>query len=316
MAENGVHLETPVTRAEARSRLGLNGSELVVGSVAALRPEKGARAPPGGGRAPARRQPPGSALPRRLRSAREELRRLASRLGIEAGDVVWAGQRARRPRLVTAFDVAVISSRWEGLPLAALEALAAECRWWPRRSAGSPSSSPAGPASSWFPTAPRSRRAIDRRGARQSRRGAGAGAEGACAWRSATGSTRRSGGWRRPTTRPSATGSRLMRIVFAGYHGSVHTRRWAELLRAARRRRARGHLRRPRGGERRRVRGPRPRPAAPGQARLPREDPFARRLITSLRPDVVRALRDQLRAARTGLRRASARGCPHTATTS
>ena len=40
VAENGVRLQGLATREEARSRLGLNGSELVVGAVAALRPEK------------------------------------------------------------------------------------------------------------------------------------------------------------------------------------------------------------------------------------------------------------------------------------
>jgi len=125
VAENGVYLETHVPRAEARRRLGLNGSELVVGSVAALRPEKAhellleAVALLRADGRPVRLCLVGSG-PREA-----ELRSLASGLGIEAG-VVWAGQRPDAPRLVTAFDVAVISSRWEGLPLAALEALAAE----------------------------------------------------------------------------------------------------------------------------------------------------------------------------------------------
>ena len=44
------------------------------------------------------------------------------------------------------------------------------------------------------------------------------------------GSVRRSGGWRRCTTPPSATGGGVMRILFAGYHGSVHTRRWADFF--------------------------------------------------------------------------------------
>ena len=40
VAENGIHLQTHPTREEARRRLGLEGSELVVGSVAALRPRR------------------------------------------------------------------------------------------------------------------------------------------------------------------------------------------------------------------------------------------------------------------------------------
>jgi glycosyltransferase involved in cell wall biosynthesis len=55
---------------------------------------------------------------------RGELEQLAGSLGL--GDaVVWAGNRPDAGRLASAFDTAVICSNWEGLPLAALEALAA-----------------------------------------------------------------------------------------------------------------------------------------------------------------------------------------------
>jgi glycosyltransferase involved in cell wall biosynthesis len=49
---------------------------------------------------------------------------VALRLGV-AEKVVWAGGRDPAHRLVSAFDVAIICSEWEGLPLAALEAMAA-----------------------------------------------------------------------------------------------------------------------------------------------------------------------------------------------
>ncbi len=55
----------------------------------------------------------------------DQLRNLVSRLGIDP-QVTWAGQRARRTESLAAFDVVVVCSRWEGLPLVALEALAAE----------------------------------------------------------------------------------------------------------------------------------------------------------------------------------------------
>ncbi len=55
---------------------------------------------------------------------RDELQRLARELRIEE-DVVWSGNRADARRLASAFDTAVICSSWEGLPLAALEVLAA-----------------------------------------------------------------------------------------------------------------------------------------------------------------------------------------------
>jgi glycosyltransferase involved in cell wall biosynthesis len=55
---------------------------------------------------------------------RSRLQSLARALGIEHR-VVWAGERRDAARLVSAFDVAVLCSRSEGLPLAALEAMAA-----------------------------------------------------------------------------------------------------------------------------------------------------------------------------------------------
>ena len=42
-----------------------------------------------------------------------------------ADTVVWAGERADAKRVPRAFDVGVICSDWEGLPVAALEILAA-----------------------------------------------------------------------------------------------------------------------------------------------------------------------------------------------
>ena len=52
------------------------------------------------------------------------LRRLAQRLGIDQR-VVWHGVRASAGRLVSAFDLVVLSSRSEGTPLVLLEAMAA-----------------------------------------------------------------------------------------------------------------------------------------------------------------------------------------------
>jgi glycosyltransferase involved in cell wall biosynthesis len=125
VAENGVHLDVPVERSAARRELGLDDSEFVVGAVAALRPEKSHEL----------LLEAVSLLRADGREVRlclvgsgpraEELRGVAAGLGIEP-HVVWAGQRRDAPGLVAAFDVAVICSRWEGLPLAALEALAAE----------------------------------------------------------------------------------------------------------------------------------------------------------------------------------------------
>ena len=121
---NGIRMDEPLSREAARSELSLPMDGFVIGIVGRLRSEKGheilLRAVAhlirvdramtvcviGGG---ARLGP---------------LQELAARLGV--GDrVAWAGDRPNAARLFPAFDVAVIASRWEGLPLAALEALVA-----------------------------------------------------------------------------------------------------------------------------------------------------------------------------------------------
>jgi glycosyltransferase involved in cell wall biosynthesis len=121
---NGVRLEAALPRERARMELGLAADAWVIGIIAMLREEKAhevllravstmvvnGRRPTlcivGDG-------------PRR-----GELEQLAGSLGL--GDaVVWAGNRPDAGRLASAFDTAVICSNWEGLPLAALEALAA-----------------------------------------------------------------------------------------------------------------------------------------------------------------------------------------------
>ncbi len=55
---------------------------------------------------------------------RDELERLAARLGI-APKVHFAGQRSDVPDLLTAADLLVLPSRWEGMPNVVLEAMAA-----------------------------------------------------------------------------------------------------------------------------------------------------------------------------------------------
>ncbi|MBC7461587.1 MAG: glycosyltransferase, partial [Thermoleophilia bacterium] len=55
---------------------------------------------------------------------RAELEALVDELGIGV-NVAWAGERQDAATLAAAFDAAVICSHWEGLPLAALEAMAA-----------------------------------------------------------------------------------------------------------------------------------------------------------------------------------------------
>lgn len=121
--ENGVRLAAALPRSEARAELGLPQDDWVIGITANLRPEKAhevllrAFARVNGTSRPAWLCVVGDG-PRR-----DELRGLASELGI-GERVLWAGDRRDARRLASAFDTAVICSSWEGLPLAALEALA------------------------------------------------------------------------------------------------------------------------------------------------------------------------------------------------
>ena len=121
---NGVPLDDALSRADARRELGLAKTDVVIGCVASLRPEKAhdvlldAFALISASSSATRLCIVGDG------AERERLVALASRLGIQHG-VLWAGERRDAGRLVSAFDVAVLCSRSEGLPLAALEAMAA-----------------------------------------------------------------------------------------------------------------------------------------------------------------------------------------------
>lgn len=121
---NGVRLDAAWTRDAARAELGIAARSFTVGIVGRLRPEKAhdvlleavatlARA----GR-DVRLCVVGDG------PCRTELQLQAARLGID-GRVTWAGERRDAATLAAAFDVAVVCSHWEGLPLAALEGMAA-----------------------------------------------------------------------------------------------------------------------------------------------------------------------------------------------
>ncbi len=120
---NAIEPGIPHPRAGARRMLGIPEDRVVLGMLTRLRPEKGvdvllealAMLP----------------APRPLacilgdgpeRAAIEQ--RIAA-LGL-SGDVLLAGHRDDAPRLAAAFDVGVVPSRWEGLPLAALEVMHAD----------------------------------------------------------------------------------------------------------------------------------------------------------------------------------------------
>ena len=121
---NGVPLDVALDRSAARAELELDRGATVVGMLGRLREEK--------------RHDLALQAVARLRERgldvvfcaigdgprRPELEALARRLGI-ADSVRWAGERPNAGRLVRAFDVTVLCSTFEGMPLAALESLVA-----------------------------------------------------------------------------------------------------------------------------------------------------------------------------------------------
>jgi len=121
---NGVRLDVALPRPDARAELGLDPDAFVVGIVALLREEKAHEVL---FQAAAQLRDAGRNLtvcvvgdgPRRA-----ALVETAATLGLD-GHVRWAGERREAKRLAAAFDVGVICSDFEGLPVAALEMLAA-----------------------------------------------------------------------------------------------------------------------------------------------------------------------------------------------
>ena len=125
LVPNGVRIDDAWPRGAARAELGLSHSSFTVGIVGRLRPEKAhevlleaiAQLAVTQGR-DVRLCIVGDGP----RSA--ELQLLAGKLGI-ASRVTWAGERRDAATLASAFDAGVVCSHWEGLPLAALESMAA-----------------------------------------------------------------------------------------------------------------------------------------------------------------------------------------------
>lgn len=121
---NGVRMDRALDRGHARTQLGLDGAEFFLGTVGRLRPEKAidvaidALAELRASGSSARLCIVGSG------PCEPALRAQVGRLGLDEA-VVFAGEHADAARLAGAFDVALLPSHWEGMPLAALEAMAA-----------------------------------------------------------------------------------------------------------------------------------------------------------------------------------------------
>jgi glycosyltransferase involved in cell wall biosynthesis len=111
------------TRAEARSRLGIDAVRPVAGWVGRLSPEKGPDL-----FAAALAQQSASAVTGVMLgdgAARAELESQRARLGISDDRLRLPGGRDDAAALMPAFDVMVLSSRTEGTPMALLEAMSA-----------------------------------------------------------------------------------------------------------------------------------------------------------------------------------------------
>ena len=117
-------LDTPLSRQEARERLGLSGGGLVIGAVGRLEEQKGhghllAALPE------LRRQIPDLVVLLVGEGRRQEdLRRQVRDLGLE-GTVRFLGTRRDLAEIYRALDLFVHPSLWEGLPLALLKAMGA-----------------------------------------------------------------------------------------------------------------------------------------------------------------------------------------------
>ena len=124
---SGIDLDIPrqarSERDEIRAQRGWDDDELVVGTVGRLAPQKDLTTLIMGfaqaGMEPSRLVLIGAG------AQEEELRRLAISLGV-ADQVEFLGARLDAPRLVAGFDVFALTSRWEGLPRALVEAMAAQ----------------------------------------------------------------------------------------------------------------------------------------------------------------------------------------------
>jgi glycosyltransferase involved in cell wall biosynthesis len=120
---NGVALDDALNRTDARQELGLASTEVVIGCVASLRPEKAHDVLLRGFALVHTASPAPRLCIVGDGAERARLETYAAKLGI-ADRVLWAGERRNAGRLMPAFDVAVLCSRSEGLPLSALEAMA------------------------------------------------------------------------------------------------------------------------------------------------------------------------------------------------
>lgn len=120
---NGIASPRLLAREDARRRMGIPDSSVVIGFVGRLSPQKAPDHLLRGFAALADRQPAACVAMIGSGPLEPELRRLADELGI-AGRVYFLGDVVAQP-LMSGFDLFCLPSRYEGMPYVLLEALAA-----------------------------------------------------------------------------------------------------------------------------------------------------------------------------------------------
>lgn len=121
---NGVRLQGVIDRTAAQAELGIDPGPMTIGIVGRLRPEKAHEVLIDAMKVLADRDISARAVIVGDGPCRADLEQQVSTLGI-GQSIVFAGEHRDASRLAKAFDIGVISSHWEGLPLAALEIMAA-----------------------------------------------------------------------------------------------------------------------------------------------------------------------------------------------
>jgi glycosyltransferase involved in cell wall biosynthesis len=123
---DGAPFEISIDHRAKRRELGIEGDGPVIGTIGRLVPQKGVDVLLRAMAILVQKHPGATAVFAGTGTLDDELKALAASLGI-ADRVKFLGLRRDAPELLKLFDVYALTSNWEGLPIALLEALAAGC---------------------------------------------------------------------------------------------------------------------------------------------------------------------------------------------